>query len=307
MRQEVDRLLEDMTGMTPHLLAGSGTLANEAMLAQIKRLNSKGLILVNGEFGKRLVRQAERVNVDYEVVEELWGQAFDFEEIIERIETEDFHWILMVHGETSTGQLNNFHELTSICKERDIKLCLDCISSFGAVPFSLEEVWLATATSGKAIGTLSGVAIVFADHEIESDDNVPSYLDLGLYATDIPFTFSASLLESLHLTLKAYPARYELLNQRFHKLQEDTQNWPTLAAGYPTARTFQVVEDIRFLVEDAHLSGFELHSASGYLKVRELFQVSCIQPEFEKDWEHFIEFYEVYHRYHVKEKARHSM
>ncbi|ANU15096.1 GNAT family N-acetyltransferase [Planococcus halocryophilus] len=307
VRQEVDRLLEDMTGMTPHLLAGSGTLANEAMLAQIKRLNSKGLILVNGEFGKRLVRQAERVNVDYEVVEELWGQAFDFEEIIERIETEDFHWILMVHGETSTGQLNNFHELTSICKERDIKLCLDCISSFGAVPFSLEEVWLATATSGKAIGTLSGVAIVFADHEIESDDNVPSYLDLGLYATDIPFTFSASLLESLHLTLKAYPARYELLNQRFHKLQEDTQNWPTLAAGYPTARTFQVVEDIRFLVEDAHLSGFELHSASGYLKVRELFQVSCIQPEFEKDWEHFIEFYEVYHRYHVKEKARHSM
>ncbi|MGB6408169.1 MAG: aminotransferase class V-fold PLP-dependent enzyme [Planococcus donghaensis] len=307
VRQEVDRLLENMTDMTPHLLAGSGTLANEAMLAQIKRLNSKGLILVNGEFGRRLVRQAERVNLDYEVVEESWGQAFDFEKIKKRIETEDFHWILMVHGETATGQLNNFHELINSCKERDIKICLDCISSFGAVPFSLEKVWLATATSGKAIGTLSGVAIVFANHKIEPDETVPSYLDLGLYATDIPFTFSASLLESLHRALKAYPARYELLNQRFHKLQEDTQDWPTLATGYPTARTFQAVEDIRFLVEDAHLSGFELHSASGYLKTRELFQVSCIQPEFEKDWEHFLEFYEVYQRYHVKEKARHSM
>lgn len=306
IRQEVDQLLKDMTGMKPHLLIGSGTLANEAMLAQIKRLNTKGLVLVNGEFGRRLAQQAERLNLDYEVIEESWGQAFDFKKIVEQLETGKFRWILMVHGETSTGQLNNYAELTGICEARDIKLCLDTISSFGAVPFSLEGVYLATATSGKALGTLSGVAIVFAEHEIEPDNNVPSYLDLGLYATGVPFTFAASLLESLHQALKAYPARYELLSQRVHKLQKDTEDWPILAAGYPTARTFKIEEDIRFLVEDAHLSGFELHSASGYLKARELFQVSCIQPEFEKDWKHFLEFYEVYYRYHVK-AARHSM
>ncbi|ANU08885.1 GNAT family N-acetyltransferase [Planococcus antarcticus DSM 14505] len=305
VRQEVDRMLEEMTGMTPHLLSGSGTLANEAMLAQIKGLNSKGLILVNGEFGKRLVQQAQRWSLEFELVEESWGQAFRTEKIAEQLEQGGFGWVLMAHGETSTGQLNDFRALADICKRQDVKLCLDCISSFGAVPFSLEDIWLATATSGKALGTLSGVAIVFASHPIDPDGSLPSYLDLGLYATDIPFTFSASLLESLRCALGAYPARYETLNQHVKKLQEDTKDWPNLAAGYPTSRTFKAVEDIQFLVEDAHLSGFELHSASGYLKTRQLFQVSCIQPEFEKDWQHFLAFYDIYQRYHAKAKAHH--
>ncbi|AQU78264.1 GNAT family N-acetyltransferase [Planococcus faecalis] len=306
VRQEVDRMLEEMTEMTPHLLSGSGTLANEAMLGQIKRLNSKGLILVNGEFGKRLVQQAQRLSMEFEVIEEAWGQAFQMEKIARQLEQENVSWVLMAHGETSTGQLNDFRILADTCKQRNVKLCLDCISSFGAVPLSLENVWLATATSGKALGTLSGVAIVFSSHKIDPDDNLPSYLDLGLYATDVPFTFSASLLESMHRALKAYPARYERLKQRFIQMKEDTKDWPNLATGYPTSRTFKIIEETRFLVEDAHLSGFELHCASNYLKVRQLFQVSCIQPEFEKDWQHFLEFHDVYQRYHTKEKAYHE-
>lgn len=79
-----------------------------------------------------------------------------------------------------------------------------------------------------------------------------------------------------------------------------------MAAGYPTSRTFKTTADTEFLVQDAHLSGFELHSASGYLKERGLFQVSCIQPEFEKDWAQFLEFHNLYQRYRATAKARHS-
>lgn len=304
IRQEVDHMLEEMTGMTPHLLLGSGTLANEAMLAQIKRLNAKGLILVNGEFGNRLVHQALRLNLAFEVIEESWGQGFHLDTLARRLQQGHYGWVVMVHGETSTGLLNDFQAIADLCRTQNVNLCLDCISSFGAVPFSLSGVWLATATSGKALGTTSGVAIVFASHAIKPDARVPSYLDLGLYATDIPFTFSASLLESLRRALKAYPARYEHLQQNFDKLQNDTKQWPALTEGYPTARTFQAVEEIQYLVEDAHLSGFDLHSASRYLTTRNLFQVSCIQPEFEKDWQHFLTFYAIYQRYHIK-KAHH--
>ena len=305
VRQDVDRLLVEMAASTPYLLAGSGTLANEAMLAQIKRLGSKGLILVNGEFGKRLVNQAERLGLDYVVDYEPWGQAFDFEKTAEQLETGDYGWVLMVHGETSTGQINDFRPLADICVQQGIRLCLDCVSSFGALPFSLRNVWLATAASGKAIGTMSGIAIVFAHHKIMVDEKLPSYLDLGLYSEGVPFTFPSSLLESLKRALSAYPERYGLLDRRFRKLQEDTKDWPTLAAGYPTSRTFEAAEETHFLVQDAHLSGFELHSASGYLKSRALFQISCIQPEFEKDWQQFLEFHEIYKRYHTTEKARH--
>lgn len=306
IRKEVDRLLRGMAGSTPYLLAGSGTLANEAMLSQIKRLDAKGLVLVNGEFGRRLANQAERLNLDFKVKEEVWGQAFDFDMIAEQLGAEGYGWVLMVHGETSTGQLNDFRRLANVCKQQKIRLCLDCISSFGALPFSLENVWMATAASGKAIGTMSGIAIVFAHHEIQPDPNLPSYLDLGLYFANIPFTFPASLLESLKRALGAYPLRWELLERRFRQLEADTKEWPVLAAGYPTSRTFQTTTNTEFLAQDAHLSGFELHSASGYLRERGLFQVSCIQPEFEKDWAQFLEFHDCYQRYHTTAKARHS-
>ena len=305
IRQEVDRLLFKMTGASPYLLAGSGTLANEAMLAQLNRLEAKGLILVNGEFGRRLVRQAERFNLDCKVTEVPWGQAFDFKKITEQLATGDYGWVLMVHGETSTGQINDFHAITEVCKQWNIKLCLDCISSFGAVEFSLGDVWMATAASGKAIGTMSGIAIVFAHHRITPSQSLPSYLDLGLYSANIPFTFPSSLLESLECALAAYPERYQLLDKRFRQLQKETEGWPILAAGYPTSRTFKATEETRFLAQDAHLSGFELHAASAYLKTRRLFQVSCIQPEFEKDWQQFMEFYNYYERYHATAKARH--
>lgn len=305
VRLDVDCLLVEMAESTPYLLAGSGTLANEAMLAQIKRLDSKGLILVNGEFGRRLVKQAERLGLDYTVDNAPWGQAFDFKKTTEQLETEDYGWVLMVHGETSTGQINDFRALADLCTQQGIRLCLDCISSFGALPFSLRDVWLATAASGKAVGTMSGIAIVFAHHEITPDSKLPSYFDLGLYAEGVPFTFSSSVLESLKRALSAYPERYKLLDGRFRKLQEDTKDWPALAAGYPTSRTFEAEEETGFLTQDAHLSGFELHSTSGYLKARDLFQISCIQPEFEKDWQQFLEFHEIYQRYHTTEKARH--
>lgn len=299
VRQEVDRLLRNMAASTPYLLAGSGTLANEAMLAQIKRLDSKGLILVNGEFGKRLVNQAERLDLDYAVESVPWGENFDFEKIVEQLGTGNYSWVLMVHGETSTGQLNDFHPLAEICLQQGIRLCLDCISSFGALPFSLKDVWLATAASGKAVGTMSGIAIIFAHHKITPDNKLPSYLDMGLYFANIPFTFPSSLLESLKRALSTYPERYALLDARFKKMQEDTKGWPSLAVGYPTSRTFETTEKNRFLFQDAHLSGFELHAASGYLKDRALFQISSIQPGFERDWHQFLEFYKIYQRYHA--------
>lgn len=299
VRQEVDRLLFEMAEATPYLLFGSGTLANEAMLAQVARLETKGLILVNGEFGRRLVSQAERFNLNYEVKEEPWGRTFDFEGIEGQLKTGEYDWLLMVHGETSTGRLNDFRALVNVSKEMGIKLCIDCISSFGAVPFSLRDVWLATAASGKAVGTMSGIAIVFAHHTITPADNLPSYLDLGLYSATVPFTFPASLLASLKQALRAYPERYELLDRRFKQLLEDTKEWPALTDGYPTARTFKATDTNLFLSHDAHLSGFELHAASGYLKARHLFQISCIQPTFESDWQQFLKFYHVYRRYHA--------
>lgn len=294
---ETKEKLQEMASAEPHLLFGSGTLANEAMIAQLTNLDGKGLILLNGEFGSRLKKQAHRWQLDFETIELQWGEHFSIQEVEQTIKRQGISWLLMVHGETSTGMINPLEEIAALCEKWKVKLCVDCVSSFGAMPFSLENAWLATAVSGKAVGTMSGVAIVFAHHPICPNEKLPAYLDLGLYKNKIPFTLSFSLLKSFNQALKAYPERYFLLANRLDLLRQETKAWPLIAPGFPTIMTFCTDERFEGFLQSAHLSGFELHMKSGYLKERNLFQISCIQPSFEEDLESLLKFHKIYSTY----------
>lgn len=296
--EEVKDLLRKLAEAEPHIMAGSGTLANEAMIAQLKKEAAKGLILVNGEFGKRLKEQAARWQLSFDVMEKAWGQDFPLDQISGQLASGEYGWLLLVHGETSVGMLNDLDALGKLCAGVQVKLCVDAVSTFGALPFSLKNVWLATAVSGKAIGTVSGLAIVFSHHEIAPEPQLPAYLDIGLYGSKVPFTLSYPLLKSFKQALEAYPKRYSLLQDRFEIIKKSTGNWPSLAEGYPIVRTFKAETDFEHYPLDAHLSGFELHAKSGYLKTRNLFQISCIQPSFETDWEMLMKFHKVYTEYH---------
>lgn len=295
--QEAKDKLKEMAKVSPYLLSGSGTLANETMLAQISRLDERGLILANGEFGERLIKQAKRWQLDFDSVEQNWGAKFSEVKIEKFLEEGQYGWLLLVHGETSTGMVNDMESIGALCKKYQVKLCADCISSFGAIPFSLEQCWLATAVSGKAIGTMSGLAIVFANHEVTEDESLPSYIDLGRYQHDIPFTLPYSLLKSFGIALKQYPKRYGLLQGRFDTMKQQIKEWPLVAEGFPTAISISTEDQFNDFPQDAHLSGFELHAQSGYLKKRGIFQISCIQPSFEKDWEVLQKFYTIYFDY----------
>ena len=39
-------------------------------------MNGRGLILVNGEFGERIVNHAERFNLQFDKLESEWGSSF---------------------------------------------------------------------------------------------------------------------------------------------------------------------------------------------------------------------------------------
>src|SRR5215218_8895501 len=62
-RQSVEMLCSAFNVNEAFILTGSGTLANEAMLWQIRLQNKRGLILSNGEFGLRLISQAKRLGI----------------------------------------------------------------------------------------------------------------------------------------------------------------------------------------------------------------------------------------------------
>ena len=200
------RLLCELTGaQRVEILLGSGSLANDAVCAQLSLIDGRGLILSNGEFGDRLIDHATRQGLDCDVYRVAWGEPFDHLEVRRRaLRIPDLRWLWATHCETSTGILNELDSLKRICVEAGAKLCLDCISSVGTVPVDLTEVYLASCVSGKGLGSFPGLSMVFYHHELApAPTSLPRYLDLGYYAAQygIPFTHSSNLVYALQTAL----------------------------------------------------------------------------------------------------------
>ena len=214
---------EQLCGLTNskyvEILMGSGSLANDAVAAQLSLEKGKELILSNGEFGERLIDHANRVGLNFELIKLAWGESFDPKQIENTLaQNPDIKWMWAVHSETSTGVLNDLKTLKEICLNKEISLCVDCVSSIGTVPIDLSDIYLASGVSGKGLASYPGLSFVFYNHEIlPHSDSIPRYLDLGFYAESegIPFTVSSNLIYALSASLNDFDK-----DKRFLKLKE---------------------------------------------------------------------------------------
>lgn len=202
---EVRRELRRRTGAAHvEVLLGSGTLANEAVAAQLSLSPGRGVILVNGEFGSRLAAQARRWRLSFQEVAAGWGEPWPLEALRHALDADPgIRWVWAVHCETSTGVLNDLARLTELTRERGVALCLDAISSLGNVAVDLSRVHLATGVSGKGLASLPGLALVFHAEPIEPAPHLPHYLDIGSYARadSVPFTTCTNLVSALAASL----------------------------------------------------------------------------------------------------------
>lgn len=277
------------------LLFGSGTLANDAVAAQISRdggIGGRGLVLANGEFGERLCDHARRFGLAHSVLRAEWGSAFDYGLVDGLAAQPGCDWVWAVHCETSTGVLNDLGALSAICRHRGRRLYLDCISSIGTVPVSLAGVRLASGVSGKGLGSFAGVSMVFHDHEIAPAPDLPRYLDLGCYAREdeVPYTFSSNLAAALRTALErrrfeerfagiaslASWLRGSLRSQGLRILAPDAHASPAvitivLPPEAPSCRVGSVLEE----------RGFELGWSSAYLRERNWIQI-CLMGEHDR-------------------------
>ena len=206
--QEIASLQTELKRLTGaahvQMAVGTGTLANELIAAQLSRLGGKGLVLSNGEFGERLANQAKRWQLDFLHLQKQWNERLVVNELTELVKQHpDIRWLWTVHCETSTGYLYPLEELKSLCEQQEIRLCLDACSSIGNVPTDLSNVYMASAVSGKGLGSYPGLAIVFHQDSVSPDDSLPAYLDLGLYERSgtVPFTHSSNSVAALQAAI----------------------------------------------------------------------------------------------------------
>ena len=282
----------------PHvqILLGSGTLANEAVAGQLSLLEGPGLVLSNGEFGQRLVEQAQRWGLRHQVFQQPWGEALDLAALASRLaETPRTRWVWAVHGETSTGVLNPLEALKALCLAHGADLALDCVSTLGGVAVSLVGVRFASATSGKALAAYPGLAIVFHDRPLEPSAWLPRYLDLGTWdcGEGTPFTHSSNLVGALLEALGRCegPGPFAALAQQAQRLRHtcETVGMPLLApsqSAHPCALTLALPAYVsaETFGEAALARGIQLGWQSGYLRTRNWIQVCLMVPHPEEDF-----------------------
>ena len=74
-------------------LVGSGSMANEVTAQYLKQLGGKGLILVNGEFGKRLTEQASHIELNFDIYQTSLGSVFNYSEIETKKPATALQWL----------------------------------------------------------------------------------------------------------------------------------------------------------------------------------------------------------------------
>jgi aspartate aminotransferase-like enzyme/N-acyl-L-homoserine lactone synthetase len=296
--QKVRGTLGDMVGgRDVALFNGSGTLANEAVAAALAAgpQPGRGILLVNGEFGQRLACQATRFGLHPRILEWPWGHPWDLDEVEKAIAEEpNGSWIWGVHLESSTGVINDLLGLVELAQSRNLRVCLDCISSLGAVPLDLQDVYLATGATGKSLGSYAGIAIVFGKTaQLTHLDmgNVPSYFDIPavLMSEGPRFTFPSPSLLALDAALAFYTPE-EMAHARFehyrklgayvrHQLRKvGLQPLAAEEFACPVVTTFAPPHDesSEEFVSRCRSWGFAIGGQSGYLAQRRLVQIATM-------------------------------
>lgn len=146
-------------------LQGSGTYAVEAMLASFLPKDSKTLVLMNGAYGKRASKTLEYLGRAFIPVDKGDYQPPLPEEVDALLKQHpDITHVFVVHCETSSGILNPLKGISDVVHGVGRKLIVDAMSSFGAVPLTVNEIpcEALVSSANKCIEGVPGFGFVIA-------------------------------------------------------------------------------------------------------------------------------------------------
>lgn len=164
MHEICDGLLEIGKGTGTHnvaLFGSSGTGAMEATLVSALGSNDNVLILTNGAYGVRMKGICEGYGINHSSIFE-FGDYPDLDRISESLDSGDFTHLIVVHHETSTGMMNPLNEIVELSHSKGVKVIVDAMSTYGAVPLNLSELGIdyIFSSSNKGIHGFAGLSYV---------------------------------------------------------------------------------------------------------------------------------------------------
>lgn len=269
------------------ILNGTGTLANDVIAGQIKQLDAQGLILINGEFGERLVQHAKGFNLQFHEFREEFGVAFNWEHLKQQLNLNpNISWLWVVHLETSTGVINSLDQILQLTQPLNIKVCVDGVSSVGNIPTNYQSIYLASSVSGKGLCAYTGLSMVMYNHRLKSNSiQIPEYLNLYHYhqRDGVPFSGSSNLLRALYQSLESFDVHDRIVKIQ-HTFQKIHERLKDLDLPIRQIRGQSPILNIEFPLNMSSYTigtalekmGFYLHYKSRYLQDRNLIQIALM-------------------------------
>jgi serine---pyruvate transaminase len=144
------------------LYTSSGTGTLEAAIANLCSPGERIVVVSAGYFGERWAKIGETYGCDVDHLRYEWGENPSPEELAVRLEElGGATAVFVTQSETSTGVVADVRSLAAVAKEAGALVCVDAISSLGAVPCETDEWSLDVVVSGsqKALMTPPGLAM----------------------------------------------------------------------------------------------------------------------------------------------------
>lgn len=129
-------------------LSATGSGGMEACLVNLLERGDAAVVGVAGVFGERMCEVASRAGAQVTRVEAEPGSALDPERMREAIQRVRPRVVTFVHAETSTGVLQPVEEIARAAREGAAYVVLDCVTSLGGMPLSLDAWGVDAAYSG---------------------------------------------------------------------------------------------------------------------------------------------------------------
>ncbi len=187
-RRVRERLVELAGGQGTHVcvpVQGSGTFAVEAMVGTFVPRDGKLLVLVNGAYGKRILRMCQYHGRAHAALEWPEDAAVDPAKLAAALAGDPaITHVAAVHCETTSGVLNPIAEIAAVVARHGRRLLIDSMSAFGALPIDARELSFeaVAASANKCLEGVPGMGFVIArrDALAAAAGNSPS-LSLDLH------------------------------------------------------------------------------------------------------------------------------
>lgn len=150
---------------TTVLMQGSGTFCVESVIGSVIPEGSKLAILSNGAYGRRIAEIAAIlkiafVEIRFKETEKVQAEALD--ELL--ADDSSITHVAAVHCETTTGILNGIEDIARVVNKHGKVFIVDAMSSFGGVPFFLDELKIdfMVSSANKCIQGVPGFGFIIA-------------------------------------------------------------------------------------------------------------------------------------------------